>query len=83
MVIMSGAAKKVKNMSKIYVDNDKYGYQCEFPISEAYNSAVKAIVRKRLEQSKVVWEEFVFTAERESISKSDMAGVEKELLDLG
>ena len=83
MVIMSGAAKKVKNMSKIYVDNDKYGYQCEFPISEAYNSAVKAIDRKRLEQSKVVWEEFVFTAERESISKTDMAGVEKELLDLG
>ena len=83
MVKMISTAKKGRNMSKIYVDKDKYGYQCEFPISEAYNSAVKAIVRERLEQSDLSWEDFVFGAEQESITKKDMVGVEQELLDLG
>tara|TARA_B100000686_G_C16674921_1_gene908613 strand:+ start:360 stop:1094 length:735 start_codon:yes stop_codon:yes gene_type:complete len=70
-------------MSKIYVDNDKYGYQCEFPISEAYNSAIKAIVRERLRRSELDWEKFVFDGEIKTITKKDMARVEQELLDLG
>ena len=70
-------------MSKLYIDNDKYGYQCDFPISEAYNSAIKAIVRERLERSGLSWDKFVFDGESETITKKDMGRIEKELLDLG
>ena len=70
-------------MSKLYIDNDKYGYQCDFPISEAYNSAIKAIVRERLERSSLSWDKFVFDGESETITKKDMGRIEQELLDLG
>ena len=70
-------------MSKLYIDNDKYGYQCDFPISEAYNSAIKAIVRERLERSGLSWDKFVFDGESEAITKKDMGRIEQELLDLG
>ena len=70
-------------MSKLYIDNDKYGYQCDFPISEAYNSAIKAIVRERLERSGLSWDKFVFDGESETITKKDMGRIEQELLDLG
>jgi len=43
-------------MVKLVVDSDKYGYQCDFSISEAYNSAVKDLVRKRFDEAGCSWE---------------------------
>ncbi len=70
-------------MSKLYCDNDKYGYQCDFPIAEAYNSAVKDLIRKRFEVFGGKWEDFVFKAETNLIHKRDMEKIESDLLAFG
>lgn len=70
-------------MAKLYVDSDKYGYQCDFPVSEAYNAAVKDLVRQRLDESGLAWRDFVFKAEYELITKDDMQRIEDRLLELG
>ena len=63
-------------MSKLYCDNDKYGYQCDFPISEAYNSAVKDLVRRSYEEFGGKWEDIVFKREFDFIKKEDMLEIE-------
>tara|TARA_B100000676_G_C17751531_1_gene666747 strand:- start:11 stop:745 length:735 start_codon:yes stop_codon:yes gene_type:complete len=70
-------------MSKLYCDNDKYGYQCDFPISEAYNSAVKDLVRRSYEEFGGKWEDFVFKNEFDFIKKENMLEIESNLLDFG
>ena len=70
-------------MAKLVVDSDKYGYQCEFSISEAYNSAVKNLVRERFAAAGSSWEEFVFGAGDETITKADMEAIEAQLLANG
>lgn len=70
-------------MSKLYVDTDKYGYQSEFAVVEAYNSALRDLVRKRFAASGKPWREFVFGAEYDAITKDDMIAIEQQLLALG
>lgn len=70
-------------MSKLYVDTDKYGYLSEFASVEAYNCAIKDVVRKRFEESGVGWQEFVFGVGEQLISKDDMQAIEDKLLALG
>ncbi len=70
-------------MSKLYVDSDKYGYQCEFPISEAYNAGIKDLVRKHLSASGEAWENFVFGSEYGVLTRQTMQALEDELLGLG
>ena len=70
-------------MAKLYVDSDKYGYQCDFPISEAYNAAVRDIVRKRFNESGLEWRDFVFKAEYDLITQADMQAIEDRLLEYG
>lgn len=70
-------------MSRLYVDTDKYGYQSEFPIVEAYNAAVKDLVRRSLAESGLAWNDFVFGAEYAVITKDAMTAIESQLLDNG
>ena len=70
-------------MTKLVVDSDKYGYQCEFAISEAYNSAVKDIVRKRFAEANCEWNDFVFGVGNATITKADMERIEAQLLANG
>lgn len=70
-------------MSKLYCDNDKHGYQCDFPISEAYNSAVKDLVRRSYGEFGGKWEDFVFKSEFDFIKKEDILEIESNLLDFG
>jgi hypothetical protein len=70
-------------MSKLYVDTDKYGYLSEFASVEAYNCAIKDVVRKRFQESGVGWEEFVFGVGEQLVSKGDMKAIEDNLLALG
>ena len=70
-------------MTKLFVDYDKYGYQSTFPISEAYNAAVKDLVRKRLAEHGGDWDSFVFNAEYDLITKADMQAIEDRLLSYG
>ena len=70
-------------MSKLYVDTDKYGYQSEFAPVEAYNSAVKDLLRRKFSNSDVPWEDFVFELEESLVTKADMSAIEARLLAFG
>lgn len=70
-------------MVKLVVDSDKYGYQCDFSISEAYNGAVKDLVRERFAQANCSWEDFVFGSGEKLITKNDIEAIEQQLLANG
>lgn len=70
-------------MTKLVVDSDKYGYQCDFSISEAYNSAVKDLVRKRFAEANCQWSEFVFGEGDKRITTQDFEAIEAQLLANG
>ncbi|MFP6681854.1 MAG: PEP-utilizing enzyme [Gammaproteobacteria bacterium] len=70
-------------MARLYEDSDKYGYQSDFPIVEAYNSAVKDLVRNRFDEAGVAWDEFVADKSYDSITLQDLENIEERLLSYG
>ncbi len=70
-------------MAKLYEDTDKYGYQSDFPIVEAYNSAVKDLVRQRIDGSSKQWSEFLTDDALQAITYEDMSRIEENLLGFG
>ncbi|MBK8957356.1 MAG: hypothetical protein IPM80_02735 [Proteobacteria bacterium] len=70
-------------MAKLMVDTDKYGYQSEFAAVEAYNSAVKDLVRQRFAAAGKPWREFVFGPDAAVVTKADMEAIEARLLGMG
>ena len=70
-------------MPKLYVDTDKYGYQADFAVVEAYNSAVKDLVRARFAQAGGTWNDFVTGAAYDTITAEDFMRIEQQLLDNG
>jgi phosphohistidine swiveling domain-containing protein len=67
----------------LYTDTDKYAWQSEFAIVEAYNSAVKDLVRKRFAEFGGEWRDFVAGAADGAITKEDMLEIERQVLDYG
>jgi PEP-utilising enzyme, mobile domain len=67
----------------LYCDRDKYGYQSQFPVVEAYHAAIKDAVRAALAESGLNWQQFVFGASERYLTKDRIAAVERELLALG
>ncbi len=70
-------------MTKLYVDGDKYATHSTFAIVEAYNSAMKDLVRKRFAASGQSWEAWVAGAAYDDITKQDIDAIEAKLLDYG
>lgn len=70
-------------MPKLYADTDKYGYQSDFAIVEAYNSAIRDLVRRRFAEAGGEWRDFVAGAAYDLITKKDMVQIERQLLDHG
>ncbi|MDA0823899.1 MAG: PEP-utilizing enzyme [Proteobacteria bacterium] len=70
-------------MAKLFEDTDKYGYQSDFPIVEAYNSAMKDLVRKRFAESGKQWNDFVADSAYDDITPADIANIEQRLLAYG
>lgn len=70
-------------MANLMVDTDKYGYQSDFAVVEAYNSAVKDLIRRRFAQADKPWHEFVFGPDAAILTKADMQAIEAQLLALG
>jgi phosphohistidine swiveling domain-containing protein len=70
-------------MAKLYVDSDKFGSNSASPTVDAFHSAIKDIVRRKLDESGHPWEKFVFDTSYDLITAEDMAQVEKLLLDAG
>ena len=70
-------------MTKLVVDTDKYGYQSEFAVVEAYNSAVKDLMRQRVAAAGTAWRYYVFGPDAAVLTKADMEAIEARLLALG
>ena len=70
-------------MARLYEDTDKYGYQSQFAIVEAYNSALKDLMRRRFAESGLAWQDFVAGAAYDTLTKADMQAIEDRILALG
>lgn len=70
-------------MVKLFVDSDKYGQQADFALVEAYNSAVREVVRKRFAESNSEWNDFVANQSYDLLTKEDFLEIEKRLLEFG
>jgi hypothetical protein len=70
-------------MTTLFCDNDKYAWQSTFAIVEAYNSAVKDLVRKRLAGFGGEWRDFVAGPAYDLITKEDLARIEAQVLANG
>lgn len=70
-------------MAKLYVDTDKYAYQSTFALVEAYNSAMKDLVRRRFAEAGGDWRSFVADTAYDTITKGDITSIEQQLLANG
>lgn len=70
-------------MAKLYTDTDKFGSSEAPPIVEAFHSAIKDLIRSRLDESGCSWKEFVFAKEYELVTIEDIKRIEQSVLDSG
>lgn len=68
---------------KLYTDDDKYQREAAHPLVEAYDGAVRALVRRRLAESGAAWADFVFGASQDLVTKDDMVEIERRILAHG
>lgn len=70
-------------MARLFVDTDKFADGEGPPIVDAFHSALKDLVRRRLDESGGDWNEFVFGKAQELITAQDIEAIEKKLLATG
>lgn len=70
-------------MATLFSDTNKYDDGEGPPIVEAYHSAIKNLIRQRLDERKCSWGDFVFGASYELLTAADMKAIEKQVLESG
>lgn len=70
-------------MAKLFVDQDKYADGEGAPIVAAFHSALKDLVRRKLDESGGDWREFVFGKAYSLITAEEIAKIERKVLDSG
>ena len=70
-------------MARLHIDNDKYGDQAASTVVDAYHSAIKDLVRHRLDEIGGDWPSFVFDKSYDLIGTKEFASIEKKLLATG
>ena len=70
-------------MARLFVDTDKFADSEGPPIVEAFHSALKDLVRRKLDESGGDWNAFVFGKAQELITAKEIAAVEARLLATG
>lgn len=70
-------------MAKLFVDTDKYADGEGPPVVEAFHSALKDLVRRRLDECGGDWRSFVFDRAYTLVTAQDIAEVERRLLATG
>ena len=70
-------------MTKLYGDTDKFGEQNSTPVVEAFQLAVRALVRSKFAQSGKPWAEFVFGDAITKITQADFQAIDHKLLSYG
>ena len=70
-------------MARLFVDTDKFADSEGPPIVDAFHSALKDLVRRKLDESGGDWNAFVFGKAQELITAKDIEAVEARLLATG
>ena len=70
-------------MATLYSDSDKYGGSPASAVVDAFHSAMKELIRRRVDESGGSWDAFVFDKSYELLSAKDMERIEKALLEAG
>ena len=70
-------------MARLFVDTDKYADGEGPPIVDALHSALKDLVRRRVDEAGGDWNSFVFGKDYEAITAADIAAIEQKLLATG
>lgn len=70
-------------MARLFVDTDKFSDGEGPPIVDAYHSALKDLVRRKLDEAGGDWNAFVFGRAQEMITAKDIEAVEARLLATG
>jgi hypothetical protein len=70
-------------MARLYVDTNKYDDGDGPPVVEAFNSTLKDLVRRKLDESGLSWPEFVFGESYHLITASEIAEIDRKLLASG
>ena len=70
-------------MAVLHSDMNKYDDGEGPPIVEAYHSALKSLIRQRLDERKCSWPDFVFGASYELLTTDDMKSIEAQVLASG
>lgn len=70
-------------MAKLFVDTDKYANGEGPPIVEAFHSALKDLVRRKLDECGGDWDAFVFDKAYQLITAEDIVAIDRQLLATG
>lgn len=70
-------------MARLMMDSDKYGEPSPSPVVDAFHSATREMVRRKLDEAGGNWNAFVFDAAEKLITAEDFKAVEQALLDSG
>ncbi|MBS0340062.1 MAG: hypothetical protein JSS56_06015 [Proteobacteria bacterium] len=70
-------------MAALLSDTNKYDDGEGPPIVEAYHSAIKDLIRRRLDESRCSWADFVFDASYKLLAAEDMRSIEAQVLANG
>lgn len=70
-------------MARLFVDTDKFADGEGPPIVEAFHSALKDLVRRKLDEAGGDWNRFVFGKAQELITAKEIAAIEQKLLATG
>jgi phosphohistidine swiveling domain-containing protein len=70
-------------MSDVSIQPPKWGSDEILPLPNRFNTAIRALVRERIEASDVPWSELVFGHELDLFSRADAEAVERAVLDEG
>ena len=70
-------------MVKLYTDVNKFENSDGLVVVEAFNNALKDLVRRKVEESAVSWAEFVFKKDYELITATELAEIDRRVLASG
>jgi PEP-utilising enzyme, mobile domain len=70
-------------MAKLFTDTNKYEYSDGPAVVEAFNNAMKDLVRNKITESGVSWAEFVFRSNYQLITATELAEIDRRVLASG
>ena len=70
-------------MAQLYTDTAKFESSEAPPVVEAFHSAIKDLIRAKLDESGLAWKDFVFSREYELITAEEIQKIEQSVVESG